>query len=219
MIQLKNINKTLDQQVVLNNITVEFQEGKIHGIVGRNGCGKSMLFRLICGLIYPDNGTITLTENQDKTPSIGALIEKPKFLENLSGIENLSILASINHQISENEIKDWMKRFGLEKEQNKKYGKYSLGMKQKLGIIQAVMEHPDIVILDEPFNGLDNNSVEIVRQLLLELKKEKKTIFIASHIKDDILLLCDRVYEMDAGKIIDAYDNIESKNSKKKDKK
>ena len=216
MIKLNKVSKTLDHQLILEDITAEFEKGKIHGIIGRNGCGKSMLFRLICGLIEPDTGTVEIDGKPQKealqeADTIGALIEKPKFLENLSGLENLMLLASIHHKVEKEEIATWMDRFGLETEKNKKYGKYSLGMKQKLGIIQALMEHQSIIILDEPFNGLDQNSVEIVRKILLQKKEEGTTVLLASHIKEDILLLCDRVYEMDAGKIVKTYHHQKKK--------
>lgn len=210
MITLNHVSKIIDNQVVLNNINISLENNKIYGFIGRNGSGKSILFRLICGLIYPTTGTImidnkNISENQQFPSSIGALINKPKFLDQLSGFDNLCLLASIQNVIAESDIEDILKKVGLEKEQNKKFGKYSLGMKQKLGIAQAIMENPNIVILDEPFSGLDKQSVDNMRNLVYNLKRKDRIILISSHIKEDIEILCDEVFELDQGEIIDKY--------------
>lgn len=196
MISIKNVTKIIDKQEVLKEINITFEKNKTYAIVGRNGSGKSMLLRLICGLIKPTDGSVEINSND---ASFGVLIEKPKFLGDLTGFENLEVISDINKKIGEKEINDILKKVNLYEEKNKKYKKYSLGMKQKLGIAQAIMENPDIILLDEPFNGLDNKSVHSVRNLLLELKKKGKLIVIATHNKEDIEILCDEVYEMDNG--------------------
>lgn len=206
MIELKNVSKVIDKQAVLSDINLKLESGKIYGFVGRNGCGKTMLFRAICGLIFPTTGEIIINgetlKNDINIGNIGVMIEKPKFLPNLTGFENLQMLASINNKITDKEIEETLKLLQLYENKDKKYHKYSLGMKQKLGIAQAIMEKPDIIILDEPFNGLDDKSVESLRDILKELKKQNKTILIATHIKEDIEILCDEVYRLDSGRIV-----------------
>lgn len=205
MIEINKVGKKIDNVIILDNITLKLYEGNIYGFVGRNGSGKTMLFRTICGLIFPDEGEIIIN-NQKLNKNInygniGVLIEKPKFINSLSGFENLKILASLNNKISDSDINQILKKFELYDYKDKKYHKYSLGMKQKLGIVQAIMENPDIIILDEPFNGLDDGSVKMLRNILMELKKQNKIILIATHLKEDIEILCDYVYRMDGGKI------------------
>ena len=206
MIELKNVSKTIEQQTILSDINLKLENGKIYGFVGRNGSGKTMLFRIICGLIFPTTGTVMINgiplDNQVNIGNIGVMIEKPKFLPNITGFENLKLLASINNKITNQDIEETLKLLQLYENKDKKYHKYSLGMKQKLGIAQAIMEKPDIVILDEPFNGLDDSSVESLRSILKQLKQEKKTILIATHLKEDIEILCDEVYRLDGGKIV-----------------
>ncbi len=206
MIELKNVSKILDHQTVLSNVNLVLKSGNIYGFVGRNGSGKSMLFRAISGLILPTEGTIIIDGKDLKTNinvnEIGVMIEKPKFLYNLSGFENLQMLAAINKKVDDEHLIEILKKLHLEDVKDKKYGKYSLGMKQKLGIAQAIMENQKIIILDEPFNGLDDSSVDSLRKLLLELKDEGKLVLIATHLKEDIELLCDEVFRMDAGKIV-----------------
>ena len=206
MIELKNINKTIDHQPILSDINLKLENGKIYGFVGRNGSGKTMLFRIICGLIFPTTGEVIINEqplkNDINIGNIGVMIEKPKFLPNITGLENLKLLASINNKITDQDIEETLKLLQLYEHKDKKYHKYSLGMKQKLGIAQAIMEKPDIVILDEPFNGLDDSSVESLRNILKQLKSEHKTVLIATHLKEDIEVLCDEVYRLDGGKIV-----------------
>ena len=166
------------------------------------------MFKIICGFIVPDSGDVIINnKNIYKTDSfpenVAALIEKPKFIGNLSGLDNLKLLAGINNKISEKDICDLLKRLDLYDEKDKLYKKYSLGMKQKLGIIQVLMENPEIMIFDEPFNGLDDETTDVVRNLLLEEKRKGKIILISSHIKEDIEKLCDCVYRINNGKVLE----------------
>ena len=206
MIELLHATKKLGNQIVLNDINARFEEGKIIGIVGRNGSGKSMLFRLLCGLIYPTKGQVLVNgidlKKQNAFPlEVRALIERPHFIDNMTGFENLSLLASMQKKIGSEEIERYLKLFHLDHEKNKPVSKYSLGMKQKLGIIQVLMEDADVMILDEPFSGLDKESVKEVKKILKKERSQNKTILIASHIESDIDDLCDEVYEMDTGKL------------------
>ena len=205
-INIENLTKKLDENIVLDNINITFEEGKVYGIVGRNGSGKSLLFKTICGFLTPTSGKVFINdidiyEKDVFPPSTRALIEKPNFINSLSGFQNLKLLADINKLIGDKEIDDSLKLVNLYNEKNKKFGKYSLGMKQKLGIASVIMENPKIIILDEPFNGIDKSSIEQIKKYLLNIKSEK-IIIIASHIESDINDLCDEIYEMDLGKII-----------------
>ena len=205
-INVQNVSKSFKNEAVLNNINISFNDGKIYGLIGRNGSGKSVFLKILCGFYVPDCGfvkynDIDIFKDNVYPPSTRALIEKPTFLSDLSGYENLKILASLNNIIGEKEINDALDKVDLLDEKDKKYHKYSLGMKQKLGIAQAIMENPDVLILDEPFNGLDEKSTKKIRKVLLEEKKKGKIIILASHIRDDIELLADEVYKMDAGSL------------------
>lgn len=207
IVVIKNATKRFKENCALKNVSVQFERGKIHGIVGRNGSGKTVLLKCICGLMHPDEGTIYVRGEQvgkdvDIPENIGCIIEAPGFLPNYSGFQNLFFLASINRKIEKKQIKETMILVGLDPESKKHVGKYSLGMRQRLGIAQAIMEKPDILILDEPMNGLDNNGVEGIRKLILELKTAGVTVLLATHNKEDINLLCDTVIEMDRGVII-----------------
>jgi len=198
--------KRFRDQVVLDHVTVAFAPRQIHGIVGRNGSGKTVLFKSICGLMPLDGGEITvrgqrLGKDIDVARQVGIIIEAPGFLPNYNGFQNLRMLAMIQNRIGRDQIRDVIRLVGLDPDSRKPVGKYSMGMRQRLGIAQAIMEDPDILILDEPMNGLDKQGVAEIRQLLLHLKSEGKTILLASHNKDDIDLLCDTVHEMDGGRI------------------
>ncbi|MCI9577128.1 MAG: ATP-binding cassette domain-containing protein [Clostridiales bacterium] len=204
IIIVESATKIFKKSTVLNNVTVSFEKGKIHGIIGRNGSGKTVLFKCICGFMPLTSGSISVSgkvigKQIDIPKDIGIIIEAPGFISTYSGYKNLKLLASIQKKIRSEEIKQSIRRVGLEPESKKWVGKYSLGMKQRLGIAQAIMEKPEILILDEPMNGLDNKGVEEMRQLLLELKQEGKTILLASHNSEDICHLCDTVHEMDTG--------------------
>ena len=182
------------------------ESGKIYGLVGRNGSGKTMLMKHILGFVSPTSGTITidgkvLGKDIDAPDNIGAIIENPGFLPGYSGFSNLKMLASIRHKISDEDIKNAIRLVGLDPESKKHVGKYSLGMRQRLGLAQAIMEDPDLLILDEPMNGLDKDGVADMRRYLLDLKARGKTIIIASHSAEDIEVLCDTVCEMDKGRL------------------
>lgn len=203
-IEVQNVVKRFRDQVVLKNVSISFEKGQIHGIVGRNGSGKTVLFKCICGLMHPEEGVILVNGKRvgrdvDMPEDIGAIIEAPGFLPNYSGYKNLRFLANIRRRIGKEEILNVLKTVGLDPESRKHVGKYSLGMRQRLGIAQAIMEDPEILILDEPMNGLDNAGVQDIRALLLELKAQGKTILLASHNHEDIAALCDTVHEMDGG--------------------
>lgn len=207
IIRLTNVVKKFKDMVALNEITVGFEEGKIHGIIGRNGSGKTVMMKCICGLMHQDSGEIVVQGKQvgkevDIPNGIGAIIEAPGFLPNFSGYHNLKFLAAINRKIDNKSICRAMEMVGLDPTSKKHVGKYSLGMRQRLGLAQAIMEDPDILLLDEPMNGLDKRGVNEMRQLFLKLRKKGKTILIASHSTEDISILCDTVLEMDAGNII-----------------
>lgn len=205
-IVVKEVSKSFDDAEVLHDINLEFKEGHIYGFVGRNGSGKSVLFKILCGLYFPTTGSVVIDgvdihKNNIFPNNMRVLIEKPNFLPNLTGLENLKLLASIQNKITEDDIIDILNKLNLKDDMNKLYHKYSLGMKQKLAIAQVLMEDPEIMIFDEPFNGIEEKTAKIIKNILLEEKKKKKIILIASHIKDDIEQLADIVYLMDDGKI------------------
>lgn len=205
-IVVKEVSKSFDDAEVLHDINLEFKEGHIYGFVGKNGSGKSVLFKILCGLYFPTTGSVVIDgvdihKNNIFPNNMRVLIEKPNFLPNLTGLENLKLLASIQNKITEDDIIDILNKLNLKDDMNKLYHKYSLGMKQKLAIAQVLMEDPEIMIFDEPFNGIEEKTVKIIKNILLEEKKKKKIILIASHIKDDIEQLADIVYLMDDGKI------------------
>lgn len=206
IITVEGVTKSYKGVKVLNNVCISFERGKIHGIVGRNGSGKTMLIKAICGLIEPDEGHVTVNQeiigkDVDFPKNTGVIIEAPGFLPSLSAYNNLAYLASLRNIIGKEEICRAMSLVGLDPKEKKQVGKYSLGMKQRLGLAQAIMENPDILILDEPMNGLDKKGVSEVRELLLKFKSDKKTILLVSHNAEDIGILCDNVYEMDLGEI------------------
>ena len=203
-ISVQNVSKDFGAERVLKSISRDFEQGKIHGIVGNNGSGKTVLMKCICGFLIPTEGTVTVNGKRvgrdvDFPPDLGLIIETPGFLPNLSGAKNLEILASLNKKIGLAEIADSIRRVGLDPLMKKPVGKYSLGMRQRLGIAQAIMEDPALLILDEPLNGLDKHGVREMRDLIKGLKADGKTILLASHNQGDIDELCDTVCEMDAG--------------------
>lgn len=205
-IEICELSKVIDNNIILNNVTMSLESGNIYGFIGKNGSGKTMLLKMICGFVIPTQGNILIDGKSilDKNyfnNKIRALIEKPKFLDGLSGFDNLKLLASINNEIDDNEINYWLDKLGLLKDKNKLYGKYSLGMKQKLGIIQVLMENPQIIILDEPLSGIDENGVNIIRDILLHEKEKGKLIIISTHIKDDIEKMCNIIYKFDNGTV------------------
>uniref|UniRef100_UPI00405627FE ABC transporter ATP-binding protein n=1 Tax=Acetatifactor sp. TaxID=1872090 RepID=UPI00405627FE len=201
---VQNVSKDFGQERVLKNVNRKFDAGRIHGIVGNNGSGKTVLMKCICGFLFPTEGQVLVNGlrvgiDTDFPPSLGIIIETPGFLPNLTGVKNLEILASLNKKIGLEKIAESMRRVGLDPHMKKPVSKYSLGMRQRLGIAQAIMEDPTLLILDEPFNGLDKNGVAQMRRLIKGLKEEGKTILLASHNQGDIDELCDTVCEMDAG--------------------
>lgn len=204
MISIENLNKQFKNQLVLNNINVKFSNGHIYGIIGRNGSGKTVLLKCICGFLKPTTGVISVNhkivgKDIDFPENLGFIIETPGFLLNYSGYKNLKYLASIREKIDSNEIKESMSLVGLDSADKKHVGKYSMGMRQRLGIAQAIMEKPDSLVLDEPMNALDKNGVEEMRRLFLKMKSEGKLILLTSHNREDIEILCDEVYEMEEG--------------------
>lgn len=207
MIIIENATKKFGSQIVLNNVSLSLEDGKIYGFVGQNGCGKTVLFKSICGFIYLDNGSITVDgkvigKDIDIINDAGIIIESPGFLPNYSAFKNLKFLSMIKNNIGDEKIKSTLFSVGLDPESKKVVGKFSLGMRQRLGIAQAIMENPHILILDEPMNGLDKRGVEDIRKILMDLKKKGKLILLASHNPLDIDILCDCVYELDAGTIV-----------------
>lgn len=207
MIIIENATKKFGTQTVINNVSLTLEDGKIYGFVGQNGCGKTVLFKSICGFIYLDRGTITVDgkvigKDIDIIKDAGIIIESPGFLPNYSAFKNLKFLTMIKDNIGDEQIKSTLISVGLDPESKKVVGKFSLGMRQRLGIAQAIMENPHILILDEPMNGLDKRGVEDIRKILMDLKKKGKLILLASHNPLDIDILCDCVYELDAGTIV-----------------
>ena len=207
MIIIENATKKFGTQTVLNNVSLTLEDGKIYGFVGQNGCVKTVLFKSICGFIYLDRGTITVDgkvigKDIDIIKDAGIIIESPGFLPNYSAFKNLKFLTMIKDNIGDEQIKSTLISVGLDPESKKVVGKFSLGMRQRLGIAQAIMENPHILILDEPMNGLDKRGVEDIRKILMDLKKKGKLILLASHNPLDIDILCDCVYELDAGTIV-----------------
>ena len=203
-IQVKNLSKDFGQDRVLKCVNRDFESGKIHGIVGNNGSGKTVLMKCICGFLLPTEGTVIVngrrvSKDVDFPLDLGVIIETPGFLPGVTGVKNLEILASLNKKIGLSEIADAIRRVGLDPHMKKPVGKYSLGMRQRLGIAQAIMEDPSLLILDEPLNGLDKHGVAEMRKLIKGLSAEGKTILLASHNQGDIDELCDTVCEMDAG--------------------
>ena len=206
VIQIEKLNLTLGKTDILKDITVSFEEGKIHGLIGRNGSGKTMLLKCICGFIKATSGEIIVDEQRigkdvDFPKDMGIIIETPGFIPYYSGYKNIKLLAGLKGKITKEQIKDTMVQVGLDPNLKRHVRKYSLGMRQRLGLAQAIMENPKLLVLDEPFNGLDKDGVKEMREYLLSYKKQGKTILICSHSSEDISILCDTVHEMDKGKI------------------
>ncbi|MGN0670934.1 MAG: ATP-binding cassette domain-containing protein [Oscillospiraceae bacterium] len=206
VIEVKNVTKKWGNNTVLNAVNLTAERAEIIGIIGHNGSGKTVLMKCICGFITLDSGEITVSGKRigrdiDIPKNIGLIIETPGFLPNFSGFSNLWQLAKIRGKIGKNDVREVVEKVGLNSHDKKHVGKYSLGMRQRLGIAQAIMENPDILILDEPMNGLDKNSVNDMRELFLRLKSDGKTIIIASHNSADIDVLCNKVFEIDKGNL------------------
>lgn len=207
IIEIKNVTLTIKNKIILDNISLNIEKGTIHALVGENGSGKTMLMKSICGFVHPQKGSIVVQEKKigsdvDFPENIGLIIETPGFIPYFSGYKNLEYLASIKGKISKKEIMEALDTVGLTEAADKHAGKYSLGMRQRLGIAQAIMEDPDILVLDEPMNGLDSKGVDFIRELLLKLKQKGKTILITSHNTEDIEILCDNITHMENGRIL-----------------
>ncbi len=206
IIDVQDVSLKIKEKDILSHVNLQCGRGEICGIIGRNGSGKTMLMKCICGFVRPTSGMVRVLEaqigkEQDFISDAGIIIETPGFIPYYSGIKNLRLLASVQNKITEPQIKETMKKVGLNPDMKRAVRKYSLGMKQRLGLAQAIMENPDIMILDEPFNGLDKEGVLEMRGYFLEMKKAGKTILLCSHSAEDIEVLCDRVYEMEHGKL------------------
>lgn len=203
-IEIEHVTKQFGADKVLSDINVTMEKGNVYGFSGNNGSGKTVLMKCICGFLPVTKGTIrvggrVIGMEIDFPESLGVIIETPGFLPNLSGMRNLQVLADLNRRIGTEEVRFAIRQVGLSPDLKKPVAAYSLGMRQRLGIAQAIMEDPEFLILDEPFNGLDKHGVADIRTLLLNLKKRGKTIILASHNSEDIRILCDKVYEMDGG--------------------
>lgn len=203
-IEVRGVNKSFGDEHVLKDVTHSFEKGKIHGIVGNNGSGKTVLMKCVCGFLRPDTGEIFVNHKQvgretDFPEDIGIIIETPGFLPHLSGFQNLKILASLQKKANDHTIRAVLEQVGLDPTLKKPVGKYSLGMRQRLGFAQALMEDPGLLILDEPLNGLDKHGAKHIRGVIKGLREEGKTVILASHNQVDIDELCDTVCEMDGG--------------------
>ena len=203
VIRLEQIRKSFQKEEVLKGIDMEFEAGKIYGIVGKNGSGKTVLFKIIAGYIKPSSGRVFVGDKEigvdtDFAENMGLIIETPGFLTQYNAYKNLAYLAAIRKKIGKEEIRQAIELVGLDPDSRKKVGKFSLGMRQRLGIAQAIMENPDLIILDEPMNGLDKHGIRLVKELLGQLKEQGKTILLSSHYAED-MEVCDEVYEMEEG--------------------
>lgn len=205
-VKLTNVEKTINEENILNNVNITIEQGEIVGFEGRNGSGKSVLFKLISGIMLPTSGTVEvlgeILKKGNFPRDIGISLDNTGFLPTLSAFENLKVIADIRGIIGTQEIKEYIELVGLNPESKKKVGKFSVGMKQRLAFAQAIMESPQLLLLDEPFSGLDEDGVEFVRKLILQLNKEKGvTVLITSHIKEDIEVLCSKTYHIASGKV------------------
>ena len=202
-ILLDHLSKRFGKEQILNDISLQLESGNIYGIIGRNGSGKTVLLKLICGLLRPTSGKITyngetLGDRIKILPNTGVILNRPEFFEELSAYQNLELLAKLKKIISKEEICEVIQKVGLEND-NKQVSKYSLGMKQRLGIAQAIMEHPDHLILDEFSNGLDEEGIKMIHSILRSEAQKGKLIVITSHHQEDIVSLCDHVYRLKEG--------------------
>lgn len=205
---VENVSKKFNRQLVLDNINLELTSGHIYGLAGINGSGKTVLMKCICGLSTPTSGRILIDDKQvgkdiDFPESIGALIESPGFIEHYSAYDNMQSLASIRKKTGKEEIKSLLEKVGLNPDEKKRVKKYSLGMRQKLGIAMALLDNPDIVILDEPFNALDKKSVLNVKDIILGLKSDNRLVILSSHDGKLMEEVTDKIYEIEEGKIIE----------------
>ncbi|WP_110928208.1 ABC transporter ATP-binding protein [Bacillus massiliglaciei] len=206
MIEIKNLSKKIKKTSVLSDINLEFENGKIYGVFGRNGSGKTMLLRSIAGLIIPTSGKIIVDGKElhndiSFPPNLGIIIENMELLPQFNAYKNLKMLSKIKKVATDQDIEDAIERVGLSHVKDLKLKKYSLGMKQRLNIAQAIFEKPELLLLDEPTNAIDEKGVELINEILLEEKKRGCTIIIATHLKDDINSICDEIIRIDKGMI------------------
>lgn len=210
MIKIKNVTKKIDSQIVLENINLTILDGRIYGFVGHNGSGKTMLFRAICGLIGVDEGMIEangkLVNSNNLLDRVGLLLENPSFIGDLSAIDNLKLITSINKMVDEEDIENVLKKVSLYDYKDKYFEKFSLGMKQRLAIANVILENPQILIFDEPTNAIDEQGMVALKRIIIENKKENKTILLASHEEAFIDQVADVKIIMKDGKIIDEYE-------------
>lgn len=206
-LRAENVNKTIRKKAILSDINLELHGGIIYGFSGANGSGKTMLFRALSGLMSVTSGTITwngkvLHRDFSVLPNLGILLENVRLYSDMTGIDNLRYLAGLSRKIGDSEIRHALKRVGLDPSDRRSYQKYSLGMKQRLAIAQAIMEKPDVIMLDEPTNSLDQSGVEEFRRLVIEEKERGAVILLASHNQEDLKILADYIYTINKGKII-----------------
>jgi ABC-2 type transport system ATP-binding protein len=206
VVRVENYTKIIKKNVILDNVSVKFESGKVFGLKGKNGSGKTMLMRAVAGLILPTSGAVYINDKEigkdiSFPPSIGMLLENPAFINNYTGFKNLKILASIQNRIDDSRIREVIKQVGLDPDDRRTYRKYSLGMKQKLGIAASYMEEPDIIILDEPINALDEESAKRVHEILDEQKRRGALIIIACHDKEELEMLSDEIIEIHEGRL------------------
>ena len=196
IIEVKNVTKKFDDKIIVESLILNVKQGETIGIVGRNGSGKTVLLKMICGLYIPTSGNITINSNKSNAEKLGVLIDS-NFLSDETGFYNLKLLSQLGVKIKEDKIYEILNLVGLDPYNKTKYKNYSMGMKQKLKLANALMYDSEILILDEPFNGLDKDSVNHFRNIILQYKKQKKTILLTSHNYEDIKILCDKIYKMD----------------------
>lgn len=213
ILEIENYSKTINKRIILDNINLTFRSGNVYGFYGRNGSGKTMLFRASTTLIYPTKGDVkvdgkSILKEEFDLSQIGILIENPGFYPHLTGFENLEMLYRLNNEKNDQHIYDVLKSVGLDYAGDKKYKEYSLGMKQRLRIAQAIMENQKIIILDEPTNGIDRSGLKDVHEIIKEEKNKDKIILLASHDLDDLKLLCDKIYFIENGRVKDSLTEI-----------
>ena len=214
VLQAKHVTKSIRGRTVLSDVNLRLESGTVYGFVGRNGSGKTMLFRALSGLISVSSGEVdldgkVLRRDFDVLPNLGITLETTGLFPSYTGVENLAYLAGIRNRIGMSEIRRAIQRVGLDPEDRRTYRKYSMGMKQRLALAQAVMERPDIIMLDEPTNGLDEDGVDMIRKLILAEKERGAMILVASHNKEDIHILADQVYRISAGVVSQREENVQ----------
>ena len=205
-IEIKNVSKSFAKKKVLEQLNLTFESGQIYGLIGHNGSGKSVLLKIICGFFKPTEGAVLFdghdySNDKEFPPSLRAIIEGPSFIPNISGFENLQLLAEIQNKITDETILNYLEKMGMLDIKDQKYSEYSLGTKQKLGIISVLMEKPQVIILDEPFNGIEEKTKQVIIHELLSLKQQNVLIIVTSHIKEEISSLCDVTYVMENGRV------------------